>query len=88
VVATGTLTISWVVSVHKTNLTLPNQSRTPYPNPAGGHQRPPSADLKLNFQNVVPDDLFKKLPKFGQIKTGTAKVHSCQNRIKGKVGLK
>ncbi len=42
---------------NKTNLTLPNQSRTPFPNPARGHQRPPSADLKLNFQHVVPDDL-------------------------------
>ena len=59
---------------NKTNLTLPNQSRTPFPNPAGGHQTPPSA-AKLNFQHVVPDDLFKKLPKFGKIKSGTAEVH-------------
>jgi len=57
------------------NLTLPNQSRTPFPNPVGGHQTPPSTALKLNFQHVVPDDLLKKLPKFGKIKFGTAKVH-------------
>jgi len=48
---------------------------TPFPNSAGGHQIPPSAALKLNFQHVVPDDLFKKLPKFGKIKSETAKVH-------------
>jgi len=60
---------------NKFNLTLTNQFRTPFPNPARGHQRPPSEDLKLGFQHVVPGDLFKKLPKFGEIKTGTIKVH-------------
>jgi len=27
---------------------------------------------------MMPDDLFKKLPKFGKINFGTAKVHLCQ----------
>jgi len=43
-----------------------------------GHQRPTSAALKLyfsKFQNVTPDDFFQKLPKFGEIRFGTAKVH-------------
>ncbi len=34
---------------NKTNLTLPNQYVIPFPNPGGGHQRPPSAALKLYF---------------------------------------
>lgn len=34
---------------HKTKLILPNQSTIPFPNPARGHQRPPSADLTLYF---------------------------------------
>ncbi len=28
--------------------------------------------LNIDFQHVMPDDLFKKLPKFGKIKSGTA----------------
>jgi len=42
---------------------LRNQSRTPFPNHAGGHQTPPSAAPKLNIQHVVPDDMFKKVTK-------------------------
>jgi len=38
---------------------LPNLSRTPFPNPSGGHQKPPSGDPILNFQHVAPDDLLK-----------------------------
>ena len=26
----------------------------------------------------MPDDIFKKLPKFGKLNFGTAKVHLCQ----------
>jgi len=52
-----------------TNLEPPSQ-----PCRARGHQIPPSAALKLNFQHVVSDDLFKKLPKLGIIKSGTAIV--------------
>jgi len=59
-------TLPYLANLEPPSLTLP-----------GGHQTqtPPSAALKLNFQHVVPDDLFKKLPKFGKIKPGTAKVH-------------
>ncbi len=39
-----------------TNLTLPNQCNTPFPNPAGGHQRPPSAALKLLVLEVIKCD--------------------------------
>ncbi len=43
---------------NKTNLTLPYLTNLEphFPNPSGGHQMPPSAALKLNFQHVVPYD--------------------------------
>jgi hypothetical protein len=56
-------------------LTLPNQSDNPFPNTAGGHQTPPFEALiffVFEILNLMPDDLFKKLPKFGKINFGTA----------------
>jgi hypothetical protein len=31
----------------------------------------------------MPDNLFKKIPKFGKFNFGTAKEHKCQNRKPG-----
>ncbi len=60
------------------NLTLPNLISIPYPNPARG-QPPPNNILSkdLYFLHLMPDDFFKKLPRFGWINIGTAKVHKC-----------
>jgi len=58
------ITLPYLTNLEPLFLTLP-----------GVHQRPPSGSLNLNFQHVVPDNLFKKLPKFGKIKYGTAKLH-------------
>ncbi len=51
---------------NNTNLTLPNQSNNPYPNPVGSHQRPPSAALKFLVFEVLKFDarlLFLKVNK-------------------------
>jgi hypothetical protein len=37
---------------------------------------------------MVPDDLFKKLPKFGQIITGIAKEHLCRLGYNEKIIMK
>jgi hypothetical protein len=64
------LTLSYLTNLEPPSLTLPGPS-----NATKRHQKPPSAALKLNFQHVMPDALFKKLPKFGKIKSGTTEVH-------------
>jgi len=55
-------------------LTLPNQSTIPFPNPAGGNLSQPFPNLYFLCKHLMPDDFFKKLPKFGKINFGTAKV--------------
>jgi hypothetical protein len=63
---------------NKSKLTLPNQSNIPFPNPARGHQRPPSATLFYFYFGSLQFDaklLIKKLPKFGKINFGTAIVY-------------
>jgi hypothetical protein len=35
----------------------------------------------------MPDDFFKKLPNFGKIKFGTAKVHYCQTGVRTHIKL-
>ena len=56
--------LPYLTNLEPPSLTLP-----------AGHQMQPIAALKLNFQHVVPDGFFLKLPKFDKIKSGTAKVH-------------
>jgi len=58
-------------------LTLPNQSNTPFLNPAGGHQRPPFEALKLLFLEVLRCDprCIYKVNKIWYKTFGTAKVH-------------
>ena len=60
----------WLLQIaNKTS--LPNQTTIPFPNPVGGH-------FPLPFQAISkPLFLFQhlKLPKFGKINFGTAKVH-------------
>jgi len=63
----------------KNNQTTPNKSTITFLNPAGCHQRPASAALKLlhlKFEHVMPDDLVIKLPKFGKLRFGLLKYTS------------
>ncbi len=59
-------------------MALPNQSNIPFPNPAGGDQRPPSAALKLlvfwSFKMWCHIDCYKKLPKFRKMNFRTTSV--------------
>ncbi len=65
---------------NKSNLTLPYRINLEPPSLtlSWATKGLPFGALKLNFQHMVPDDLFKKIPKFDKIKSRSAKVHKCR----------
>ena len=76
-------TTSLLLQLYKTlpNLTLPDQSSIPFPNPAVGTHPSPAGNilpqpLTLKF-NLLPDDFLRTSSKFGKNEFGTAKVQFC-----------